>query len=98
MGAVKGNACVDQPNGFGSVGGKMEKLWVRSQDRSKLQLVDSFEIKENKDGTYSINDLGNFSTKEKAIDVLGTIVCRIGTQVPMYKDSVFEIPHDEVVD
>ena len=56
MGAVKGNACVDQPNGFGSVGGKMEKLWVRSQDRSKLQLVDSFEIKENKDGTYSIND------------------------------------------
>ena len=49
MGAVKGNACVDQPNGFGSVGGKMEKLWVRSQDRSKLQLVDSFEIKENKD-------------------------------------------------
>lgn len=52
-------------------------LWIRSQDRKKLINVNELKIETVKDGNtfiYSdVTDLGTYSTKERALEVLEEI-------------------------
>ena len=74
-------------------------MWIRSQDRLRLQYVNRFEIEhfENKEiATITGHGwfLGEYSTEEKALKVLGEIQEQTGY---MY-GNVYEMPADEDVE
>lgn len=74
-------------------------MWIRSQDRLRLQYVNRFEIEhfENKEiatitghGWY----LGEYSTEDKALLVLDMI-----EKVAMYPgNTLFQMPQDDEVE
>lgn len=74
-------------------------MWIRSQDRLRLQYVNRFEIEhfENKEiATITGHSwfLGEYSTEEKALLVLDMI-----EKVAMYSDNtLFQMPADEDVE
>ena len=52
-------------------------LWIRSQDKTTLEKVQSLKICENPDGTWFFNSgliLGEYKTKERAFEVLDEIM------------------------
>ena len=49
------------------------ELWIRSQDKTSLEKVDSIEIYEQDNGCCRINDFGFYETKERALEVLDEI-------------------------
>ena len=72
------------------------ELWIRSQDKTILQKVDNLLISDgdNVEGTFNIytnslpvqNVLGEYKTKERAIEVLDEIQNILKTQL-IIKDS-----------
>ncbi len=96
-------------------------IWIRSQDKCKMGKCAEFYINDSYDGDYdiegySIDDtpiiLGTYSTKEKAIKVLGMIQTEIiksntkfvswgngiGQNIPCVGvQPIFEMPQDEDV-
>ena len=74
-------------------------MWVRSQDRLRLQYVNRFEIEhfENKEiATITGHGwfLGEYSTEEKALLVLDMI-----EKVAMYPgNTLFQMPADDEVE
>lgn len=74
-------------------------MWIRSQDRLRLQYVNRFEIEhfENKEiATITGHGwfLGEYSTEEKALLVLDMI-----EKVAMYPgNTLFQMPADDEVD
>lgn len=51
-------------------------LWIRSQDKQLLKIVNQLEVCEDIDNTWFINDgdiLGKYKTKERALEVLDEI-------------------------
>lgn len=74
-------------------------MWIRSQDRLRLQYVNRFEIEhfENKEiATITGHGwfLGEYSTEEKALIVLDMIQDNL--EYPYYE--VFQMPSDTEVD
>lgn len=73
-------------------------MWIRSQDRLRLQYVNRFEIEhfENKEiATITGHGwlLGEYSTEEKALLVLDMI-----EKVAMYPgNTLFQMPQDDEV-
>lgn len=74
-------------------------MWIRSQDRLRLQYVNRFEIEhfENKEiATITGHGwfLGEYSTEEKALLVLDMI-----EKVSMYSgNTLFQMPADDEVE
>lgn len=85
-------------------------MWVRSQDKTQIVPMCELYISTRQKGycisTNRGNDLGIYSTKEKAIKVLDMIQQKIieidktrfyGREMIMYSDNVFQMPQDEEV-
>lgn len=74
-------------------------MWIRSQDRLRLQYVNRFEIEhfENKEiATITGHGwfLGEYSTEEKALNVLD----KIQNSLEHSNNSVFQMPQNEEVE
>lgn len=74
-------------------------MWIRSQDRLRLQYVNCFEIEhfENKEiATITGNGwlLGEYSTEEKALKVLDEIKKNMEYSI----FEIFQMPQDDEVE
>lgn len=74
-------------------------MWIRSQDRLRLQYVNRFEIEhfENKEiATITGHGwfLGEYSTEEKALKVLD----EIGKHMEYQIFEIFQMPQDDEVE
>ena len=72
-------------------------LWIRSQDKTTLEKVQALQICENPDGTWFFNSgliLGEYKTKERALEVLDEIQKYI--LLPNIDNSayVYEMPEE----
>lgn len=91
-------------------------IWIRSQDKKCLAKTQESWITKGKSGEFIINisnnsfkwyTVGIYSTKEKAIKVLGMIQVKIKEpiyqvniavgEIETHKDIVFEMPQDDEV-
>ena len=84
-------------------------MWIRSQDRKQLVNADKFSISKEHEvfRIYSVNSfLGEYSTEEKAMEVMNMIQRRIELAIKFYEISsvfsneseyVFNMPKDDEV-
>ena len=84
-------------------------MWIRSQDRKTLVNADKFSISKEHEvfRIYSVNSfLGEYSTEEKAMEVMNMIQRRIELAIKFYEISsvfsneseyVFNMPKDDEV-
>ena len=84
-------------------------MWIRSQDRKTLVNADKFSISKEHEvfRIYSVNYfLGEYSTEEKAMEVMNMIQRRIELAIKFYEISsvfsneseyVFNMPKDDEV-
>ena len=84
-------------------------MWIRSQDRKTLVNADKFSISNEHEvfRIYSVNSfLGEYSTEEKAMEVMNMIQRRIELAIKFYEISsvfsneseyVFNMPKDDEV-
>ena len=68
------------------------ELWVRSQDKTTLEKIDTIQICQNPDNTWFFNTglvIGTYKSKERALEVLDEIQYCIDFGIPEKKwDSV----------
>ena len=81
-------------------------IWIRSQNKTSLIECKKIDICESRDkykfianykcydGDETYDDLGEYSTKEKAVKVLDVIQKHIET----HSNNVFEMPQDSEVE
>ena len=84
-------------------------MWIRSQDRKTLVNADKFSVSKEHEvfRIYSVNYfLGEYSTEEKAMEVMNMIQRRIELAIKFYEISsvfsneseyVFNMPKDDEV-
>lgn len=69
-------------------------MWVRSQDRKKLTEIHDATIYHDKQIWAGCSFIGEYSTEEKALEVLDYIQSEIQSNV-YDEQTVFEMPNDE---
>lgn len=72
-------------------------MWVRSQDRKKLKEIHDVDIYHDTQIWGGCSFLGQYSTKEKAMEVLNDIYFRI-KYADIDEVLVYEMPADDEVE
>ena len=73
------------------------ELWIRSQDRTTLEKIDTIQICQNPDNTWFFNTglvIGKYKTKERALEVLDEIQNILKPQMIITKPSVKTMSFD----